>query len=343
MSKLNVIDKFIFFINSVLATLLLLSYILPFFQPKHFTLLSVLSLTVPVLIIINVLFVLYWLLKLKLQMLLSFLVLVFGYFYMGTLFKIGGSTVAENANTISIMSYNVRLFNIYDWIPNTDVGKDISNFVKSEQPDILSLQEYHPNNKSIDFSFYKYSYIQLAGEKKQFGQAIFSQYPIVNKGSIKFPNTPNNAIFADVVKNNDTIRVYNIHLQSLRINTQVEALKKEDSARLLKSIGQSFAMQQDQTELFLEHKKTCKYKMIITGDLNNTAYSYVYRMIRGNLDDTFKEAGTGFGKTFNFKFFPVRIDFIFADGANFTINSFKTFNDEVHSDHYPIMTTLSLH
>ena len=149
--------------------------------------------------------------------------------------------------------------------------------------------------------------------------------------------------YADVIKGKDTIRIYNIHLQSLRINTKVEELKKQNSELLIKSVGHSFAMQQAQTELFLEHKKTCKYKMIITGDLNNTAYSYVYRMIRGDLEDTFKEAGNGFGKTFNFKFFPVRIDFIFADEDDFDINSFKTFNDEVHSDHYPIMTNLSLH
>ncbi|WP_159024120.1 endonuclease/exonuclease/phosphatase family protein [Formosa sp. L2A11] len=342
MSKLNVIDKFIFFINSMLATLLLLSYILPFFPPKHFAFLSVLSIVVPVLILVNVLFALYWLLKLKRQMLLSFIILVIGYFYMGTLYKFSGTTEDTNADNISIMSYNVRLFNIYNWIPNKDIGFEISKFVKAEHPDILSIQEFHPNNKSIDFSFFKYKYIQLAGEKKQFGQAIFSQYPIINKGSVTFPNTPNNAIFADVVKGEDTVRIYNIHLQSLRINTKVEALKKQDSERLVKSIGHSFAMQQAQTELFLEHKKTCKYKMIITGDLNNTAYSYVYRMIRGDLNDTFKEAGNGFGKTFNFKFFPVRIDFIFTDEA-IKIKGFKTFNSDVYSDHYPIMVKLSLH
>ena len=80
--------------------------------------------------------------------------------------------------------------------------------------------------------------------------------------------------------------------------------------------------------------------MIICGDFNNTAYSYVYRKIRGDLNDTFKEAGAGFGRTYDFKFFPVRIDFIFADDA-FIVNKFKTYDDHL-SDHYPIMTSLSL-
>ncbi|WP_434035451.1 endonuclease/exonuclease/phosphatase family protein [Formosa sp. 4Alg 33] len=341
MRKLNGIDKFIFLINSVFATLLLLSYILPFFPPKNFSILSVLSLTVPFLIIANVAFALYWLLKIKLQMVLSITVVLIGYFYSGSLYRFSSATAIDNDENLSIMSYNVRLFNIYQWIPDTDTALEISKFVKEQQPDILCLQEYHPNNKSADFSSYKFHYIQLAGEKKQLGQAIYSKFPIVNKGSIRFPNTTNNAIYVDVVKEKDTIRIYNIHLQSLKINTEVEALKKQDSERLFKSIGKSFAVQQDQTELFLEHKSKSPYKMIITGDLNNTASSYVYRMIKGDLNDTFREAGSGFGKTFNFKFFPVRIDFIFAD-ENFKINGFKTFKEE-YSDHYPIMTKVSLH
>ncbi|WP_066220459.1 endonuclease/exonuclease/phosphatase family protein [Formosa haliotis] len=340
MKKLNVIDKLIFFVNSVLATLLLLSYILPFFPPKNFATLSVLSLTVPVLIIVNALFALYWLLKVKRQMILSMLVLGIGYFYLGSLFKFTSSPQIEDEENLSVMSYNVRLFNIYNWIPNPDIGIDISRFVEEQHPDILSIQEYHPKNKGADFSFYNYQYIQLAGAQQQFGQAIFSQYPIINKGSVTFPDTPNNAIFADIVKGQDTIRVYNIHLQSLRINTEVGALKKQTTKQLLKSIGHTFALQQSQAELFLAHKAQCNYKMIITGDLNNTACSYVYRKIKGNLNDTFREAGNSFGRTYNFKFFPVRIDFIFTD-ENFNVNSFKTF-DAVYSDHYPIMTKVSL-
>ena len=185
-----------------------------------------------------------------------------------------------------------------------------------------------------------YKFEKLSGNKTKYGQAIFSKFPILNSGSVEFPNTANNAIFADVVKGKDTIRIYNIHLESLRIDTNVENLKKEDSERVFKKISTTFKMQQLQTELFLMHKKQCNYKMVICGDFNNTAFSYVYRQIRGDLNDTFKEAGNGFGRTYDFKFFPVRIDFIFADDA-FNVNGFKAYNEH-YSDHFPIMTTLSL-
>ncbi len=237
------------------------------------------------------------------------------------------------------MNYNVRLFNLYNWIPEKNIETKIIDFIKTESPEILSIQEYHPH-KNIDLSFFKYKYEKLSGKKTKYGQAIFSQFPIVNSGSIEFPDTGNNAIFADVLKGNDTVRVYNIHLESLRIDTNVETLKNEDSERLFKRIGETFKMQQFQTELFLMHKKQCTYKMIICGDFNNTAFSYVYSKIKGDLNDTFKESGNGFGRTYDFKFFPVRIDFIFSDEA-FSVNGFKAYND-CYSDHYPIMATLSL-
>ena len=270
---------------------------------------------------------------------LSLISLLIGYFSFGSLYKFSASTKIENPQNFKVMNYNVRLFNLYEWIPEQGIETKIVDFIKMESPDVLSIQEYHPH-KHIDLSFFKYKFEKLSGNKTKYGQAIFSKFPILNSGSVEFPNTANNAIFADVVKGKDTIRIYNIHLESLRIDTNVENLKKEDSERVFKKISTTFKMQQLQTELFLMHKKQCNYKMVICGDFNNTAFSYVYRQIRGDLNDTFKEAGNGFGRTYDFKFFPVRIDFIFADDA-FNVNGFKAYNEH-YSDHFPIMTTLSL-
>lgn len=339
MKKLSLVSRIIYLINIIVAILLLLSYALPFLPPKTFSVLAVLNLAVSFLILANVLFFLYWLIKLKKQFMLSLFVLLIGYFAFGSLYKFSASKNIESDHDIKVMNYNVRLFNLYNWIPEKGIETNINNFVKTEAPDILSIQEYHPH-RNIDFSFFKYKFEKLSGNKTKYGQAIFSQFPIVNSGSIEFTDTPNNAIFVDVVKGIDTIRVYNVHLESLRINTKIESLKKEDSERLFNRVGSTFKMQQYQTELFLMHKKQCKYKMIICGDFNNTAFSYVYRKIKGDLNDVFKEAGNGFGRTYDFKFFPVRIDFIFADDV-FKVNGFKA-HDEHYSDHFPISTTLNL-
>jgi len=327
-----------FFGNSLVAFILLLSYILPLLPPKTFAALSVLGLGVPLLIVLNVLFFVYWLVKTKKQLLLSLFVLAIGYFIFGSLYKFSESKTTKDEDNISIMNYNVRLFNLYKWFPNEDTEAKLVSFIKEEAPDILALQEYHLR-ESTKLSFYKYKYEKLLGENKNYGQAILSNYPIVNSGSIEFPNTFNNAIYADILKGKDTIRIYNIHLQSLRIDPKVENLTTEESEKLFKGAGKTLKMQQFQAELFLVHKQQCNYKMIICGDFNNTAFSYVYKIIKGNLIDTFKEAGNGFGRTYNFKFLPMRIDFIFAD-STFKINSFKTYDVE-YSDHYPVMTKVS--
>lgn len=337
--KLSFIDRILYVINVVVAILLLFSSVLPYLPPKTFSVLSVLNLGVSFLIMVNVLCMMYWLFLLNKKLMLSLVVLLINYFTFGSLYKLPFSNTKKSLHNFSVMNYNVRLFNVYDWISEDHIETKIVDFIETESPDILSLQEYHPH-EDIDFSFFEYKYEKLSGNKIKYGQAIFSKFPIIHSGSIEFPDTGNNAIFADVVKGEDTLRVYNIHLESLRINADVENLKKENSERLFKRVGSTFKMQQFQTELFLMHKKQCKYKMVICGDFNNTAYSYVYKKIKGDLNDAFKASGSGFGRTYAFKFFPVRIDFIFADEA-FKINGFKTYKEH-YSDHYPVMSTLSL-
>ncbi|WP_178989150.1 endonuclease/exonuclease/phosphatase family protein [Winogradskyella schleiferi] len=332
-------SKIIFALNSLVAFLLLISYILPYIPPKSFATLSVLSLGVPLLILLNVIFFIYWLLRVKKQMILSLVVLLLGWSYINSMYKFSSSSKLDDAGNFTVMSFNVRLFNKFQWLPNKSVKDEIVAFIGKNQPDVLSLQEY-PISERLKLQGYSSFNAEYTKGIKG-GQTLFSKFPIVNSGSLEFANTYNNIIFIDIVKQKDTIRIYNVHLQSSGIETDVEKLKKETSGHLFKQVGTTFKTQQEQVELFLAHKSKTKHKTIVTGDFNNTAFSYIYRKIIGNdLKDTFEEAGNGFGRTYDFKFFPMRIDFILADN-NFKVNGFKTF-DNVLSDHYPIKTTLKL-
>jgi endonuclease/exonuclease/phosphatase family metal-dependent hydrolase len=340
MKKLKFFGRLMFFVNSLAAFLLLISYILPYIPPKSFSTLSVLSLGVPLLILLNILFFAYWLFQVKKQMFLSLVILLLGFNYIGSMYKFSSSKVVEDDKNFTVMSYNVRSFNIFNWLPNNDVKGDIKKLILSESPDIISLQEYSRGSPLILDDYYNYNARYTNSARG--GQAIFSKFPIVNTGSLEFPNTKNNVIFADIIKKGDTIRVYNIHLQSAGITKDVNELDEESSGRIFKQVGKTFKAQQDQVELFLKHKSRCSYKTIVAGDFNNSAFSYVYKAIKGeDLSDSFEKAGNGFGKTFDFKYFPLRIDFILAD-KQFEVNGFKTFNDIKLSDHYPIVATLNL-
>ncbi|WP_395066447.1 endonuclease/exonuclease/phosphatase family protein, partial [Flavobacterium sp.] len=169
-----------------------------------------------------------------------------------------------------------------------------------------------------------------------------------NKGNIEFPESDNLIVYADIRKGKDTIRVYNMHLQSIKISPDVnemqdnvDSINQQKSELVVKRISLAFKQQQKQAEVLMSHKEKCKYPIIICGDMNNSAFSYVYRSIKGNLYDSFEEAGSGFGQTYNFKFYPARIDYIFAD-KRMKVKNFQNFPQFKNSDHYPILTRLMI-
>jgi endonuclease/exonuclease/phosphatase family metal-dependent hydrolase len=189
----------------------------------------------------------------------------------------------------------------------------------------------------------------MEGNQIKTGQAIFSKFPIIDQGHIVFPKSSNNVVFADIKKGKDIVRVYNMHLQSIKISPDVTEIDENidvineggKSQKLFTRISKAFMQQQQQAEIFKEHKKDCPYPIIICGDMNNSAFSYVYRNIKGKLKDSFEEAGKGFGATYKFRYYPARIDYIFADNT-MKVRSFESFPDFENSDHYPIMATLSM-
>ncbi len=337
-----------FFLNIVLTVLTSLAYALPFLAPKIFPFLSVLSLVLPLFLILNGLFFIYWTFQFKKQMFLSGLVLLIGITFINKFYKFSATNLPKSQNDFTVMSYNVRLFNLFEWINIKDVPEKIQDFINIQNPDILCIQEFSSSSNKIDLRIYKHEYILKSGNKIKTAQAIFSKFPIVNKGEIIFPNSNNNAIFADIKKGKDTIRIYNMHLESLKISPDVtdinegnNELDQSKTEKIIERISSAFEAQQIQSDLIKSHKDSCKFPIIICGDMNNSAYSYVYRSIRGNLNDTFEEAGQYFGQTFNFKYYPARIDYIFAD-KKIKVKEFNNFSDFKFSDHTPIMTRLEI-
>lgn len=335
MKKLSFIDKIIFIINSLLATLLLLSYLLPYISPNSIAVFAILSLLVPILIFINVAFALFWLLKLKKQLLVSTLILCIGWYFTPPLYKLTniGSSLNDD---LKVMSYNVRMFNHWKWINEENIPQKINEFVMEKSPDVLLFQEYYILEKQ-QFS-YPYKYVKTKNNKAKIGLAIYSKFPIINKGSLNLKNTSNNIIFVDIIRKKDTVRVYNLHLQSLELKTDKENFGEENSQKLIARLEEGFKKQAAQTKVFLEHEKKWKGKKIVAGDFNNTSYSWVYNQISKNKKDTFIEAGEGFGKTYNY-WFPMRIDFILTDSTAI-VNQFHSFSEN-NSDHFPILAKIN--
>ncbi|ESU26382.1 hypothetical protein FLJC2902T_28690 [Flavobacterium limnosediminis JC2902] len=341
MKNLSWINKTAFFFNIVLTILTFVAYLLPFLAPKMFPFLSVLTLVLPLMLILNIVFACYWLLQLKRQAFLSVIVLLVGITFFNKFYKFSGKDLIVEDNDFTVMSYNVRLFNVFEWMSKQSIPEDIVDFVASQDPDVLCIQEYTTSVK-VNLSAYKYKYILMQGDNVRTGQAIFSKFPIIEKGEIDFPDSDNNVIFADIKMRRDTIRVYSIHLQSTKISPDIhEKIDEAKSKKIFRRMSEAFAEQQVQSELIKEHTTDCSYPKIICGDMNNSAFSYVYRNIKGNMKDAFEEAGEGFGKTYDYEFYPARIDYILVD-KDFEVKNFKSFDNIVNSDHFPITTRLLL-
>ena len=330
-----------FFFNIVLTIVTFVAYTLPFLAPKVFPFLSVLTLILPFFLMLNLFFFVYWLLQFKRYMLLSGIVLLVGITFINRFYKFTETNLQKEETDFTLMSYNVRLFNLYQWLPKDDVAEQISKLISDKNPDILCIQEFSPNNE-VETSQFKYNYTKLYGGKNKYGQAIYSNYKIIDKGEIEFPNSSNNVIFADIVKGKDTLRIYSMHLQSIKISTDIhEQINEENSKFIFKRISGAFTIQQHQAELIKAHYESCNYAKIICGDLNNSAFSYVYRTIKGDMKDAFEEAGVGFGKSYNYKYYPARIDYIFVEDQ-IKVKQFKSVDTFFQSDHFPQITRLSL-
>ncbi|MCW5515819.1 endonuclease/exonuclease/phosphatase family protein [Muriicola sp. Z0-33] len=321
--------------------LLLISCVLFYFPLDSFPFLHLISLGVPVLVIVNLIFLLYWIIRRKLISVVPIIVLVIGYFVFGPFFKLPFNGDSRDLNDLSIMSFNTRAFNKYDWIDKPEIGDEIIAFVTEQDPDVVCFQEFQ-SSRYKEFSQYPYRYMNyiFPENKSHVVQAIFSKLPIVDKGSLDFPNTGNNAIYADVIYKQDTLRVYNLHLESLKLDVNKAELTNKYSGKFMERIQISFSKQREQAELLKVHSNTSDHKKLLLGDFNNTQFSNVYKTIKGDLTDTFIARGTAYGRTHTFKYFPVRIDFIMVD-PSFEVLSHKNFDLEL-SDHLPIMASIRL-
>jgi len=337
--RLSFFDKLIFVLNSFVALALLIACAGPFVPADEFPFISVLSLGVPVLIVVNLLFLVYWLLRRKRQVWLSFSILVLGYFILGSFVGFSSSEEASSENDLKVMSFNVRSFNKFNSVDIPNIFENTLEFILNENPDIICFQEVDYLKREAFKERYPYQHLRYHYYDDRVLMGIFSKYPIVNEGTLDWPNTQNNGAYADILYKTDTIRVYSLHLESLRIHPSAEIISQA-RPRLYKNLTRIFKKQSLQAKWFLQHRDSVSYKTIVCGDFNNTQFSNAYRRIKGDMSDSFLEKGSGLGTTYNFSGLPYRIDYILAD-PSFEVKSHKNY-DVNFSDHFPVMASFRL-
>lgn len=294
-------------------------------------------------------------------MLISLSVIILGFGNLMHNFNLSfNSSSTDNTNTIKVLSYNVRQFRASDKFTKLIVKNDILNFVRDQEADIICLQEFQSHSKDIyeplkqtrdTLNTGTYYYESYYNPRFNYltGLVIFSKSKAVNKGKLKFDGSRTFGIFTDLVVNNDTVRVYNIHFASISLNpsdiefvVNPEMKNNEDfknrSIKIYEKLAEAFVLRQKQVDHLTSELKKSPYEIILTGDFNDTPSSLVYNKISKILNDSFTEKGLGLGITYAGRIPLLRIDYIFSS-AEFETVDFNTHNI-LRSDHYPVTTVL---
>jgi endonuclease/exonuclease/phosphatase family metal-dependent hydrolase len=271
----------------------------------------------------------------------NLIILLIGIGNISNYFGTSPNSNSSEENT-KILSYNVRLFNRYGWIPKENVRENIFAFFTEEDADILCIQEFYTPNEIPDLN-YPYRHIGLQNKKSQWHMAIYSKYPQIKKKtvSIKGERMNNTCIYSDMIINEDTIRVYNIHLASnwfknsdyLFIQNPQKEKIKEGLKGIASRLKNSFIKRAEEVAVIKEHIKTSPYPIILCGDFNDTPLSFAYNSIKGDLVDAFTVCGKGIGDSF-VKIPALRIDYIFHDEELKSSNYKK--HKKILSDHYAV-------
>ena len=368
----KLLRKIIVYANLVFAVFLIFSFLSRYISPATIWLPAFLGLAYPYILAANFIFLGFWLSRKKKEFLISFLAILLGWhtltgyisLHPTHLFKKRQFETLERPDRVKngqlkVMSFNVRTFDRYNWADNPSTRADLLQLISEEDPDILCIQEFYNMRRgpfldrdiaeAMQNAPHRHLEYSLRGGAGKYGVATFSSNPIVDKGSIQFENTINLSIYTDILVGEDTIRVYNNHLQSIHFdranygfldslglrynNEQLEGLI-DISDRL----RDAFIKRSEQAAIIAAHIEKCPYPVLVCGDFNDTPVSYTYYRLSNEMEDAFTSAGWGTGRTYIGKFPSFRIDYILHS------RSFETLyfaRKKVRfSDHFPIIAYL---
>jgi endonuclease/exonuclease/phosphatase family metal-dependent hydrolase len=364
MRKLNVFKWFLLFFNILVVILLAVSQLAVFIPPSKQALFSVLALFYPVLFFVNAIMIVVWLIFKRKYWLISFLVIIIGFINLRDNFQFHPvKECIKTGDDFKMVTYNVRLFSTDKTGKDSPVlKKNILDFLESEQPDIICLQEYHSldrnvylplkelTNKLEQNTYYYESYYSPRFDQLS-GLVIFSKYKAVNKGKLKIEGSRTFGIYTDLLIGGDTIRVINIHLASIRLqdsdidfvlnpdfNNKQEL--KQHSSSIYSKLNKAFLLREKQVNYIIRKIRKSPYPVILSGDFNDTPSSYVYHQLSKLLTDSFVEQGNRLGRTYAGQLPYLRIDYTFISDL-FTV---KCYNRVIqyYSDHFPVITLLEI-
>lgn len=269
--------------------------------------------------------------------------------------------LGTDTTRLRVLSYNVRVFNVYAHLAAKDyaTSKAQIQWLVDQPADVICLQEYYNQmprpgkekptvfDATRRLSQVRAPYVTVTLEKRaqQFGLAIFSRYPILHEGKISFgEKTQNHAAWADLkLPGGDTVRVYNVHFQSMALEesaivrtTRRRAWLDPPGLSLLRRFRNGAVARSRQVDTVVAHIAACRHPVVVCGDFNDLPYSYTYSALADDLVNAHQAVGAGVGSTYNGRLPLLRIDNQFSTPERLVPVWVKVHDEVPYSDHFPL-------
>ena len=347
------------YFNLVVAILLSIVYLSGLIPPSKGFNLWITSFVIPVALVINHVLLIVSLLLRKKYTFFYFASLLIGIPYLTGTIGIKHLLPKKNINgqTLSVLNYNIGSYSMRPYYyKNRDSARMVlKNWILESESDIKCLQEFANVPWSKEFNlldqldktgqYYYFSVDAPVEQNDRFkkGTLIISKYPIIKSGDVlSSTNGFNRIAYADIKVDEDTIRIVNVHLESMGLNysnprstTDLNTVKSQLHTILSKLKVGVFERSKQIRQLsdFIEQSP---HPVVCAGDFNDLPYSYNYRQMKKHMKNSFEESGKGFGFTYNGGTLKMlRIDNQFYT-SGFRAEEFETLDNVKFSDHFPL-------
>jgi endonuclease/exonuclease/phosphatase family metal-dependent hydrolase len=343
-------------INLCMVVLLLVCAYSPYIDPVAHPVWSCAGLAFPAFLIVNLLFLVFWLVIYRKYALLSFLGLVCSIGAIRTYFPVNVfvSDVPEGA--IKFLSYNTMAFE-KNRANTKDNPNPVLEYLRNSNADIICLQEYivggRLTKKEVDYALRDYpykNYYKISGAN---GLGCYSRFPILSAHPVRYASLNNGSIAYKIKVNGDTLLVVNNHLESNKLTEKDKEVYREmmkdpdkqkvsqGSRLLIGKLAEASAIRAVQADSIA--RLVAGYKgggIIVCGDFNDPPGTFTYETLKSGLKDGFQTAGEGYGATYRGFHHLLRIDYLFhstlLEGIKYKVIPYDM------SDHNPVYLEVGL-
>ena len=314
--------------------------------PARFPLFSLMGLAFPVALAVNVAFVLFWLVFRVRYALVPLVGMLFTGSFVLDYCPLRVGPAPEGGERLTVVTFNAC------GLPSDSLKACFTEYVRRLQPDIVCLQEFphtwfwREDAKALMEEMH-YSHL---GDADNY---IMTRLPILGDTiHIDYPTRANSSIACWVGSEGDSILVVNNHLESNQLNDDDKQEYRdmlrdprrqgvgEGSRHLLGKLAEAAVYRGRQADVLCHLADSlASHPLVMAGDFNDTPISYAYQQLSRRLSSAYRQSGSGFGRSFSQRGFPVRIDHIFFS-RHWTSTRTRVDTQFDVSDHYPLISEL---